>query len=80
MDGTEKGLTKYKFTNNLPTGTVIKGIPKVDIPSNGENILVEKYDQNQNKLSSKVNIYDNLPNTYGVYPSFSMINTSTGSL
>lgn len=78
IDGSTKGITKYYFTNNMPTGTVLKGIPKVDIPSNGENVLVEKYDQNQNKLFTHTNFYSNLPNTYGVYPSFSIINTSTG--
>lgn len=78
FDSTAKGLTKYNFINSESTGTVIKGIPKVDIPSNGENILVEKFDSNQNKLSSAAYTYSNLPNTYNIYPSFSIINTSTG--
>ena len=76
FDGTAKGLTKYQFTN-VPRPSM-KGVPKIDIPSNGENILIEKYDQNQNKLSSRINIYDNLPGTYGIYPSFNIINSSTG--
>lgn len=78
FNGTAKGFTKYYFTNNLPTGTVLKGIPKVDLPSNGENIFIEKFDQNQNKLIATENYFDNLPNAYGIYPSFSIINTSTG--
>ncbi|GEN77505.1 hypothetical protein [Chryseobacterium hagamense] len=78
LDGTIKGLTKYYFTNNPFINSLIKGVPKIDIPSNGENVLIEKYDSNQNKLYSKANMYDNLPNTYGVYPSFSIINSSTG--
>ncbi|WP_346983965.1 hypothetical protein [Chryseobacterium sp. POE27] len=78
FDSTTKGFTKYNFINSESTGTVIKGIPKVDIPSNGENILIEKFDPNQNKLSSAAYTYSNLPNTYNIYPSFSIINTSTG--
>ncbi|MBO9692959.1 hypothetical protein [Chryseobacterium sp.] len=76
IDGTAKGYTKYYFTNIQ--GTYLKGMPKVDVPSNGENTLIEIFDQNQNKLSSKINNYDNLPNTYGVYPSFGIVKTSTG--
>lgn len=78
FNGTLKGSTKYYFTNNPFTNSLIKGVPKIDIPSNGENVLIEKYDQNQNKLYSKLNIYDNLANSYGVYPSFSIVNSSTG--
>ncbi len=78
FDGTTKGSIKYSFTNNPFSNSLIKGVPKIDIPSNGENILIEKYDQNGNKLSSRLNIYNDLPNTYGVYPSFSIINSSTG--
>jgi len=78
QDGTTKGVTQYTFINNAPTGTVLKGIPKVDIPTNGENTLIETYDKNQIRLSSRINSYEALPNTYGIYPSFSIINTSTG--
>ncbi|MCT2563735.1 hypothetical protein [Chryseobacterium herbae] len=80
LDGTAKGSTVYYFTNNEFTNSLIKGVPKIDIPSNGENTLIEKYDQNQNKVTSKMFIYDDLPNTSSVYPSFSMINSSTGPL
>ncbi len=78
LDGSVKGSTKYYFTNNPFTNSLIKGVPKIDIPSNGENVLIEKSDQNQNTLYAKSNIYENLPNTYAVYPSFSIINSSTG--
>lgn len=78
IDTSQKGFVKYKFNNAVSVGTVIKGIPKVDIPSNGENFLIEKYDTNGNKLSSKANTFSNLPNTYNIYPSFSIISTSTG--
>ena len=78
VDGTIKGSTVYYFTNNEFSNSIIKGVPKIDIPSNGENVLIEKYNQNQNILQSKGFIYDNLPNTYGIYPSFSILNTSTG--
>ncbi|WP_261511634.1 RHS repeat domain-containing protein [Chryseobacterium paludis] len=78
LDGTLKGSTVYYFTNEAPVGLSLKGVPKVDIPSNGENTFIEMFDKDQNKLSTKQNIYDNLPNTYGVYPSFSSINTSIG--
>lgn len=75
-DGTAKGSTKYYFENK--EGVYFKGLPKVDVPSNGENTLIERFDQNQNKVSSTLNVYDNLPNTYGIYPSFSLVKTSTG--
>lgn len=78
FDGSIKGSKKYYFTNDPFTNSLIKGVPKIDIPSNGENTLIEVYDQNQVKLSSQASIYDNLPNTYNVYPSFSIINSSTG--
>ena len=80
FDGTPKGSTKYYFTNNVLPGSSLKGIPRVDIPSNGENVLIEKFDQSQNRVYSLQNIYDNLPNTYSVYPSFHMVNSSTGSV
>ncbi|SHF92282.1 hypothetical protein [Chryseobacterium sp. OV279] len=80
LDGTTKGSTVYYFTNNEFTNSLVKGVPRVDIPSNGENTMIEKYDHNQNIISSQRYIFDDLPNTYGVYPSFSMINSSVGSM
>lgn len=78
IDDTEKGYTKYYFTNIEPTGTSLKSLPRVDIPSNGENTLIEKYNKNGDKISSIFNVYNNILDS-GVYPSFYIVNTSTGS-
>lgn len=81
LNGTNKGFTKYGFTNNEYTSsmTTYRGYPKREIPSNGENVFVEKYDQNQIRLFRQNNFYSDLPNTYGVYPQFYITNTSAGS-
>ncbi|MCF2217932.1 hypothetical protein H9Q08_01275 [Chryseobacterium sp. PS-8] len=80
FNGTYKGFTKYGFSNTESQDSFIafKGIPKREIPSNGENVYIEKYDQNQNKVFNQTNFYSNLPNTYGIYPQFYITDTSTG--
>ncbi|WP_415327678.1 hypothetical protein [Chryseobacterium sp. MMS23-Vi53] len=80
FNGAYKGFTKYRFSNTESQGSYIafKGIPKREIPSNGENVSIEKYDQNQNIVFSQNYSYSNLPNTYAIYPQFYITDTSTG--
>ncbi|PZU78686.1 MAG: hypothetical protein DI529_17845 [Chryseobacterium sp.] len=77
-DNVSKGFTKYYFTNKEPTGTSYKWIPRVGIPENGENTLIEQYNDSLEKIRSISKFYVDLPNYYGIYPSFHILHTSTG--
>lgn len=79
-NGVYKGFTKYRFSNTESQDSFLafRGIPKREIPSNGENVFIEKYDQNQNIVFSQNYSYSNLPNTYAIYPQFYITDTSTG--
>ncbi len=73
-----KGKKVFSFTNQMNTS--MKGLPKIDDPFNGKNTSIEVYDENQNKISAKTTVYGYLPNIYNIYPSFSLVNTSMGSI